>query len=159
MSLRTRLLAAIFLALLISFSVGAGLVVWRAARTVHDELAAALANARQGTLAALAELQPGPGDDAEVRRMVGAFDGSRHVRAELLGADGAVRAASQPVAAPRPPGWFLRLVAPTLAPVVAPVDGVPGIAALRLDADPANEAGERWSELRERVAGFAVLCG
>jgi two-component system sensor histidine kinase UhpB len=157
MSLRTRLLAAILLALLISFSVGAGLAVWHAARSVHDELAAALANARQGTLAALAELQPGPGGEAELRRMVAAFDASRHVRVELLAADGAVRATSLPVVEPRPPGWFLRLVAPNLPPVRASVTGVPGIAALRLEADPANEAGERWAELREWVAGFAVF--
>jgi two-component system sensor histidine kinase UhpB len=157
MSLRTRLLAAIFLALLISFSVGAGLAVWHAARSVHGELAAALAHAREGTLAGLAELQPGPAGEAELRRMVAAFDASRHVKVELLAPDGAVRAGSLPVAEPRPPGWFLRLVAPTLAPVLAPVEGVPGIAALRLAADPANEAGERWSELREWVAGFAVF--
>ena len=157
MSLRTRLLAAIFLALLISFSVGAGLAVWHAARSVHGELAAALAHARQGTLAALTELQPGPTGVAELRRMVAAFDASRHVQVELLAPDGTVRAASLPVAEPRPPGWFLRLVAPNLPPVLAPVAGVPGIALLRLAADPANEAGERWSELREWVAGFAVF--
>jgi two-component system sensor histidine kinase UhpB len=157
MSLRTRLLAAIFLALLISFSVGAGLAVWHAARSVHGELTAALAHARQGTLATLTELQPGPAGEAELRRMVAAFDASRHVQVELLAPDGTVRAASLPVAEPRPPGWFLRLVAPALPPVLAPVEGVPGIASLRLVADPANEAGERWSELREWVAGFAVF--
>ena len=157
MSLRTRLLAAIFLALLISFSVGAGLAVWHATRSVHHELATALAHARQGTLASLSELQSGPAGEAELRRMVAAFDASRHVRVELLTPDGAVRAASLPVAEPRPPAWFLRLVAPTLPPELAPVSGVPGIAALRLAADPANEAGERWSELREWLTGFAVF--
>ena len=157
MSLRTRLLAAIFLALLISFSVGAGLAVWHATRSVHHELAAALAHARQGTLASLTELRLGPAADAELRRMVAAFDASRHVKMELLAPDGAVRAASLPVAEPRPPGWFLRLVASDLPPVLAPVAGVPGIALVRLVADPANEAGERWSELREWLAGFAVF--
>lgn len=157
MSLRTRLLAAIFLALLISFSVGAGLAVWHATRSVHQELAAALAHARQGTLASLSELQPGADGEAELRRMVAAFDASRHVKVELLAPDGSVRAASLPVAEPRPPGWFLRLVAPTLPPVLAPVAGVPGIATVRLAADPANEAGERWGELREWLTGFAIF--
>jgi len=157
MSLRTRLLAAIFLALLISLSLGAGLAAWRAARTTHDELAASLANARKSTLAALANLQPGPGAEAELHRIVSAFDGSRHMRAALLDAGGVVRDASEPAAGPQPPEWFLHLVAPSLPPVTAPITGVPGVAGLRLQADPVSEAGERWTELRERVASFAIF--
>ena len=157
MSLRTRLLAAIFLALLISFSLGAGLAAWRAARTTHDELTASLRNARQSTLAALANLPGGSAAEPELRRIVGAFDGSRHMRAALLDASGKVRDASEPAAAAAPPAWFLRLVAPDLKAVMAPVAGLPGIATLRLQADPASEAAERWTELREWVVSFAIF--
>jgi two-component system sensor histidine kinase UhpB len=157
MSLRTRLLAAIFLALLISFSLGAGLAAWRAARTTHDELAASLSNARQSTLAALADLPSGAEAAPELRRIVGAFDGSRHMRAALIDEHGMVTDASKPVEAKAPPGWFLRLVSPSLKSVVSPVPGVPGVAALRLQADPVSEAGERWVELRERLAGFGLF--
>jgi two-component system sensor histidine kinase UhpB len=157
MSLRVRLLAAIFLALLISFSLGAGLAAWRAARTTRDELAASLSNARQSTLAALADLPGGRAAEPELRRIVGAFDGSRHMRAALIDGTGAVTDTSHPADAKPPPGWFLHLVSPSLKTVVAPVSGVPGVAALRLQADPVSEAGERWAELRERLASFALF--
>jgi two-component system, NarL family, sensor histidine kinase UhpB len=157
MSLRTRLLAAIFLALLISFSLGAGLAAWQAARIMHVELVAALANGRLAIGAALVNLPAGAAGEAELQRVVSAFDGSRHLRAALLGPDGQVKAESEPAVGPAPPAWFLRLVAPAMKHVASPVTGVPGIAMLRLEADPVSEAGERWSELRDRVASFAIF--
>jgi two-component system sensor histidine kinase UhpB len=157
MSLQTRLLAAILLAMLIGFSVGAGLAAWQAARTVHDELAASLVNARQSTSAALGNLQAGAAGAADLRRIMEAYDSSRHIQAALLGPGGQVLAVSRPEGAPAPPGWFLRLVAPSLPPVIEAVRGTPGIVALRLQADPASEAGERWTELRARVASFAIF--
>jgi len=157
MSLRTRLLAAIFLALLISFSLGAGLAAWRATRTVHDELAAALASGRQATLAALANVPDGAAGRAQLRHIVAAFDGNRHLQATLLAADGTTLAHSTPGAGPLPPAWFLPVAAPGLQPTLMTVRGVPGIAALRLAAAPASEVGERWTEFSERVAGFATF--
>jgi two-component system sensor histidine kinase UhpB len=157
MSLRARLLAAIFLALLISLSVGAGLAAWHAARTVHDELTASMANARRSTQAALTNLHTGEAGADELRRLVAAFDGSRHMRASLLAPDGRVVALSEPAIAPAPPDWFLHLVAPALPAAITPVGVVPGIAALRLQADPVSEAGERWAELRERIVGFGIF--
>jgi two-component system sensor histidine kinase UhpB len=157
MSLQTRLLAAIFLALLASFSVGAGLATWHAARSVHDELAASLASAREGTLAGLANLAAGNAGDAQLRRMLQAFDGNQHVQAALLGKDGRVIMASKPGVGAGAPAWFLRLVAPPLKKVVAPVAAVPGVSAFRLEADAASEAGERWAELSERMASLGVF--
>ena len=157
MSLRTHLLAAIFLALLISFSLGAGLAAWHAARTTKDELVASLVDARRSTAAALANLPAGNAAEAALRRIVGAFDGSRHVRVSLVDRDGTVRAANAPDGAPPPPAWFLRLVAPDLTPATLPVAGVAGVAAVRVAADPVSEAAERWTELRERLASFAVF--
>ena len=157
MSLRTRLLAAIFLALLISFSLGAGLAAWRAASTMHDELAASLFNARQSASAALANLPAGPDaaagtaphrarvrrQPAHARGIAGPRrDGARCERARR------VTAAARLVLAPR---------CTIDEPVLAPVSGVPGIVALRLQADPVDEAAERWTELRERVVGFAIF--
>lgn len=157
MSIRARLLAAIFLALLISLSLALGLAAWQAARVVHEELAASMANARQSTLATLGTLPAGPEGAAELRRIAAAFDGSRHMRVALLNAQGLPVAESAPAPVPPPPGWFLRLVSPPPATVTTQIAGVPGIGALRLQADPVSEAGERWAELRERVASFLLF--
>jgi two-component system sensor histidine kinase UhpB len=155
-SLRFRLLGAIFLALLIGFSVGAGLAAWHAARTVRDELSASMASARQSSLAALANLPAGDAGAAELRRMVGAFDGDRHVRAVLAAADGSVLAASLKAPVLPPPIWFLRLMAP---PPAGLVQDLPGGGQFRLAADAAPEAAERWSELRALGTSFAVFFG
>jgi two-component system sensor histidine kinase UhpB len=155
MSLRNRLLSAILLALLISFTIGAGLSVWQARHGVQAEQSAALANARQNTLAALADLPAGAGQAAELRRIVGAFDGNRHVRAALVAAGGTLLASSVPEAAPETPDWLGRLIVPASKPVSLPVPG--GDAALRLDSAPLNEAAERWGELRVRIASFAAF--
>jgi two-component system sensor histidine kinase UhpB len=154
MSLRFRLLMAIFLALLISFSLGAALAAWHAASSVHEELSSSLAIARQGSLAALRNLPQGPSGEAELRRMVAAYDGSRHVRAALLAPDGTVLQVSTPAAAKKPPAWFLRLVSP---PVKTASATVPGLGEFRLTAVPDSEAAERWTELRERLAGFGLF--
>jgi two-component system sensor histidine kinase UhpB len=154
MSLRFRLLMAIFLALLISFSLSAGLAAWHAAAAVHEELSSSLAIARQGSLAALRDMPHGEAGETELRGMVAAYDGSRHVRAALLAPDGRLLQASTPAAAKKPPAWFLRLVSP---PVKTASASVPGIGEFLLTAVPDSEAAERWTELRERLVGFGVF--
>ena len=156
MSLRTRLLTAIVLALLISFSLGASVAVWQAGRSVQAEQVAALANAGHGLAAAAADLPPGAEGVADLGRIVGAFDGDLHVRAALLDANGRTVAESTPSQAAVTPAWLLRLIAPALKPVRAPVRGSAGMV-LRLESVPQNEAAERWAELRTRVASFGVF--
>ena len=155
MSLRTRLLTAIFLALLISFSAGAGLAVWQARRSVTAEQIAALDNAMQGLAAAVGNLPDGAGQAAELGRIVRALDGSRHVQAEWVRADGIVAVASTPAPAPPTPDWLLALIAPKLKPVTLTLGA--GAIRLRLQSAPLNEAAERWAELRARIAGFAFF--
>jgi two-component system sensor histidine kinase UhpB len=155
MSLRTRLLTAIFLALLISFSAGASVAVWQARHSVTAEQNAALDNAMQSLAAAVGNLQEGAGQAAELGRIVHAFDGSRHVQAEWVRADGAVAVTSRPAPAPPTPDWLMALIAPKLKPMVLSVAG--GAARLRLQSAPLNEAAERWAELRGRIAGFAFF--
>ena len=154
MSLRNRLLSAILLALLISFTIGASLAVWQARHGVQAEQSAALGNARQNALAALADL-PGTAEQAAgLRRIVSAFDGNRHIAASLVAEGGAILAFSKPEPAPETPVWLRRFIVPNAKPVTLPV---PGGAALRLESAPLNEAAERWGELRGRVASFAAF--
>ena len=157
MSIRTRLLTAIFTALLISFTLGTGLAVWEAARSVRAEQSAALLNARQSTAAAMADLPDGAAGEGGLRRLVGAFDGSRHLQAALLAPDGKPVAVSQPAPPATIPALLLKLIAPSLKPVTLPVKRPAAIAQLRLTSEPGNEAAERWTELRTRIAEFAFF--
>ncbi len=157
MSLRFRLLAAIFLALLASFSLSAGLSVWHASRTTRADLAASLRDAGRSAQAALGILPAGAAGSAALRGLVEAFDGSRHLQAALVAPGGAVAVMSRPAAIDPPPRWFVRLTVPAMAPISLPVRGVPGIAALLVTVDPVSEAAERWGELRGRLAGFATF--
>ena len=143
MSLRARLVAAIVLALLLSFAAGAGLAAWHAARAVRTELAAALSTA--GATAAA--------DPAPPQRIVAGFDGNRHIRARLTDSAGQTLAVSHPATTGIPPRWFQSAIAPTLAPVTLPTQS--GL--LTLTADATNESFERWSELREEVGLLALF--
>ena len=159
MSLRTRLLAAIFLALLISFSLGAGLAAWRAARTTHDELAASRcptrgkARSRRWPICRPAQARNRNCGASSARSTAAGICAPRcstnMARCARREPAGNRTGAAHMVSAAR------GAVAETA--VVAPVFGVPGIAALRLQAEPRSEAGERWWELRERVASFGIF--
>ena len=158
MSVRARLVGAILLALLLSFGAGAGLAAWQAARSVRTELAAALVTGQESVAASLGDAPP---TRATFERIVHSFDGSRHLRAELLNA-GKMVLASEPARGDMPPRWFLSLASPDLAPILVKADS----GALRLSADPANEAFERWTGVRDEVLVLALfslvaafLCG
>ena len=157
MSLRNRLLSAILLALLISFSLGAALTVWQARRSVQAEQVAALESARQSALAAVADIAAGGDLPAEWRRIVRAFDGNRHLRASLIGPGNQMLIESTAAAAPATPPWLLRWIVPALKPVTVTLATAPAPTALRLQSEPLNEAAERWGELRARVASFAAF--
>ena len=131
--------------------------LWQAAYGVRAEQAAALRNARLSTGAAIADLPSGAAGSTGLRLLVGAFDGSRHLEASIIGQNGGVLAASQPAPAPATPAWLLKLIAPTMKPVVLPVKGQSDIASIRVASAPLNEAAERWAELRARVLGFGCF--
>jgi two-component system sensor histidine kinase UhpB len=158
MSLRARLVVALALVLALSLASGCALAGWHARRSVRAELVAALGVGAQAVRTGLDEAALSPDPDAGARRLVGTFDGDRHVRAALLDARGAVMAESRlltPTAAVPP--WFRRLIAPDLAPV-AIAAGVSGRLAIRLWANPTNEAGEVWSEFRDVATVLVAFC-
>ena len=109
MSLRTRLIASIMLVLLVSLGVGGLSAGWSAARSVRNEMQAALGVGEQAVQHGLEDL-PGSHDQlADLTRLVQAFDGDRHLRATLVDAAGRNLVAS---ALPRPAQpaqpWFYR---------------------------------------------------
>lgn len=159
MSLHTRLFASIVLVLLVSLGVGCASAGWNAARSVRTEMQAALAVGEQTIRHGLEDL-PGSRDaSADLSRLVQAFDGDRHVRATLLDAAGHALVTS---ALPRPaqpaPNWFVRLIAPDLPRERLPVETEVGSRAVVLAAEPLNEVGEVWTQLRDSLAVLALFC-
>lgn len=164
MSLRTRLVASVFATLLLSLGAGLALTGWHAARSVRTELEAALAVGEQTVSAGMEELSSARGGSrdpaAELVRLVRAFDGDRHLRARLTDGAGRSLAASVVATPAQPvPRWFVRLVAPKLAPVQVPAGRSLPDGAVLLEAEPLNEAGEAWVPLLGGLAVVALFCG
>lgn len=159
MSLRTRLIASIILVLLVSLGAGCASAGWNAARSVRTEMQAALAVGEQTIRHGIEDL-PGSRDAlADLGRLVRAFDGDRHVRAALLDAAGhALVTSTLPGPAQPVPAWFVRLVAPDLPPERLAAGTDAGRRVVVLEAEPMNEAGEVWTQLRDSLAVLASSC-
>src|SRR5277367_4483327 len=156
MPLRVRLIALIGSVLLVSLACGSVLVAWRAAHSVRTELRAALDVGTKTIRNGIDELAS-PQDDAnELRHLVTAFNGDRHVRATLLDSRDQPIATSRLLVPSDPaPEWFRDLIAVDLGAVRVSVP--PAGSAIVLRADPTNEISEVWDESRDAVlvlAGF-----
>ena len=100
MSLRLRVLVAIALVLAPGAAGGAVFAGWLARQTVRAELTAAMVGGRQTVERAVEVVPRSDHADRDMRQLVATFDGNRHVIAQLVGANGAVVASSQPPPAP-----------------------------------------------------------
>ena len=160
MSLRTRLIASIMLVLFVSLGIGGLSAGWTAARSVRTEMQAALAVGEQAVRHGLDDLPGSPDPLADLGRLVRAFDGDRHLRATLIDAAGRIVVASMlPRPAQRVPGWFVRLVVPALPAEQLPVETAAGRRVVVLEAEPLNEVGEVWTQLRDSLVVLALFCG
>ena len=90
MSLRIRVLVAIALVLLLGSVTGIGVAGWQAKQALREELAAALAGARQTVDSAFEDLPRSDHPAQDLRQLVATFDGNRHLAATLV--DAAARA-------------------------------------------------------------------
>ena len=156
-TLHARVILAACAALAASLAVGAIALVWDARRSVDSELASAMASAAQAVRSGVQDAGASDPANTVLPRLVKVFDGNRHVRAVLLDAGGAARAASHPfVPADPPPGWFIGLIDPH-----APAErlSAPAGAAIRLEPVPVNEIGEVWSGLRDALLIVGLLSG
>ncbi|MDE1150770.1 MAG: histidine kinase [Azospirillaceae bacterium] len=165
MSLRIRLVLSIALLLLVSLATGGAAAWLRAEHSVRTEMEAALSVGQHTVASALSHLAQrpvgaNPAEDADMvaalTRLVGAFDGDRHLRVSLRGARGGAVATSTVAVPDHPaPGWFIAsLDVPQLSADVP----LPGVSRdglwLRLESDPSGEASEVWGELGD---DFAML--
>jgi two-component system sensor histidine kinase UhpB len=158
MSLRARVVALIAAVLLISMLMGTAVAGYQARHALAAELAAGLGGARQTVGSAFEDL-PSSGHPArDLRQLIATFDGNRHVRANLLDADGKVALASQTQAPDRPaPRWFARLLGSTPPPLrIAVPAAAAGYPAILLTPTAEIDVAAAW---REFVGIVAVLSG
>ena len=155
MSLRIRVLTAIALVLLLGSVAGVGVAGWQAKQALRDELAAALAGARQTVNSAFEDLPRSDHPARDLRQLVATFDGNRHLAAMLVDSNGAVLCSSR-AAPPLPaPDWFRGLLGDTLpdAHIPAPIAGQGTIVVRLLFA---NDVGELWREFVDLTAVLAA---
>ncbi len=155
MSLRTRVVIAIALVLLLGSVAGVGLAGWQAKAALRQEMAAALAGARQTVESAYEDLPRSDHPARDLRQLVATFNGNLHLRARLADARGETVFASHPSPAPRAPGWFRDLLSEPApdARMPAPVAGE-GAIILRVLFD--NDVGALWREFVDLVGVLAV---
>jgi two-component system sensor histidine kinase UhpB len=155
MSLRTRVVIAIALVLLLGSVAGVGVAGWQAKWALRAELAAALAGARQTVASAYEDLPRSDHPARDLRQLVATFDGNLHLEATLVDDRGDLIYASRVSPALLAPRWFRELLGDTLpdAHIPAPVPGQ-GTIILRLLF--ANDVGALWREFVDLVAVLAI---
>lgn len=154
MSLRSRVLVAIALVLSINAALGAALAGVRAHAALRSELQAALQSAGRSVRASVRE----GASDADLRRLVSAYDADRHVRAVLTAADGRPILASRPFqSAHAAPAWFAAVIAPELNPVRAAVPSSGGRAIVLWPA-PEADLSDSWLNFSDLMSVLLLAC-
>jgi len=156
MSLQLRLIASIMLVLIVSLALGGALACWHAARSVETELQAALKVGEHSVENAINQLPQAQDAGQELARLIGTFDGDRHVLAVLLNGRGEPALISSLAPPARPvPDWFVRLLGVSPRVLRFHLPAVAGRGAIMLQADLRNEVGEVWGQFGDSVS---VLC-
>lgn len=159
-SLRLGLILAIAAILMSTLCVSAVLTYWHAVHKVEVELQSTLSAAQRTIRVALQDIEGSPSESRQVGRLVRTFDASRHVRVELKGSDGTTLQSSTPAPVQSGmPSWFYRALAPR--ELTARVDWPSGTQLqqhILVTADPRNEAGEVWSDVRLHLTTILLFC-
>lgn len=155
MSLRLRVVVAIAVLLLSGSIVGTALAGWQAKQVLREELVAAMAGGEQTVASALASLARSDDPRRDLNRLVGAFDGNRHLKAALLDPRGRLVRESRPLPTGSTPDWFAALFRPMVGGltlrVPAPAGGWFMLAPLA-----ANDVAAIWAEFIDLVAVLSL---
>jgi len=159
MSLKFRLVLWVALMLLISLTMGASLAWWHATRSVATEMQAALTVGEQTVRTVVPHIGSGEDGAAALRRLIATFDGNRHLRAALVGADGQNIVKSALLTPPEDvPGWFGRMVVSGAAPSARmPLPEAVGAGSVLLETDPRNELTEVWTDFIDDIEILALF--
>jgi two-component system sensor histidine kinase UhpB len=159
MSLQRNLIMSVTLVLLLSLAAGAALTYEHAALKIRTEMKAALAVGRRVAQNAVEDSAQQADPARRLARIVGAFDGDRHLRAVFT--DGAGRTVIHSTLQPPAdlaPGIFFTLVAgPEMTAQVDLPPPLHGTGALRLLTDAHNEVSEAWSDVQLNLSILAIF--
>ncbi len=155
MSLRLRVVVAIAVLLLTGSIVGTALAGWQANQVLREELAAALAGGRQTVEGAYGSLARSDDADRDLGRLIGAFDGERHLTATLLDGQGRVVRVSHPRPARAAPAWFAGLFRPQVEPLSLPVPA-PARGRILLSPVATNDVAAIWAEFIDLAAVLSL---
>ncbi len=167
MSLRLRVILLITLVLAASLTLCALLVGYQVRQELAAELRAAMAGARQTASGTFEDLPRSDHSLRDLRQLVHAFDGNRHVRMAVIDGQGRALLTSRPSGEAPPPAWFGRLVEVEAAPVALPIPDAqaqglaPGLR-LVLTPTPQSDARSAWNEaftMLKVIAGVALIGG
>ena len=158
LSLRLRLIGLIALVFALSLVVGGTIACLNASRSVAAEMDSALAVAEQTLAAGLLGLAHSPEPRRELERLVGAFQGNRHLRVALAG-DAAIGPPTDTSAMGDVPAWFVRLigVAPREQRIPVRLAGYDG--EIVIDTVPHNEILEIWTEFADSLLVLGLFSG
>jgi two-component system sensor histidine kinase UhpB len=155
MSLRLRVVTAIAVLLLSGSIVGTALAGWQAKQVLREELSAALSGGGQTVAGAFSSLGRSDDPERDLNRLVGAFDGNRHLRAALLDERGRLVRQSRPLPATLAPDWFAALFRPMMSGIALPVPAPPG-GQLILSPLAANDVAAIWAEFIDLAAVLSL---
>lgn len=152
MPLRYRLILAIALMLLVSLFLGGTLAWLHAVRSVATEMDAALSVGEHTVRTVVPYIDKDSTGAAELRQLIGTFDGNRHLRALLIGKDGQVLASSSLAVPPeKVPAWFVHAIGRAKPSAKLDLPPNPAAAAVLLETDPGNEMTEVWTEFSDDI--------
>lgn len=158
LSLRRRLIFLILLILPLSLLFGGVLTYWHALDKVETEMAAAIALGETTVRDAMKTWPEGRDVKDQAERLIQVFDGERHLRASLIGADGAQIVSSRPAPPGLPaPQWLQRALAGSTHSIDIALPSQAGT--LRMTADPRNEIGEVWEDVTLKLQIIACFFG
>jgi two-component system sensor histidine kinase UhpB len=160
MPLRRRLLVLVALVLGACLFLGGALTYWTGLHKIELEMSSAIEVGDSAVSDALTSIGTSGDPLAHLHRIVGSFDGDRHVKARLIGPDGSVRYSSR-VRSPvdPPPHWLYWLLAgENHSREFQLPDGFKNLGRIELQADPHNEVGEVWEDLKLKFIIIAGFC-
>ena len=161
MPLRRRLLVLVALVLGACLLVGGALTYWAGLRKIELEMSSAIAVGSSAVMDALSSIETSSDPATQVIRIVGAFDGDRHLVARLVAPDGTVKSVSN-LKAPvdPPPAWLYKLLEGNIHTQTFTLpDNLRHLGSITLEADPHNEVGEVWEDLQLKFLIISGFCG
>ncbi len=162
MSLRLRLIRTVALVLLATLALSALLTYWHAQNKIEVELSSGIAVAESTTRLAVDDAARSPDPREELRRVVHAFDGNRHVRAALLDPAGREIDTSK-VLSPddgEAPEWLFSILTQPAKIIRVPLPApLTKYGTVLLESDQRSETAEVWNDMQLGLTTLATFCG